>query len=117
MTILHLIKDSVRRKLEASKESAYMSQKLAEIWLDAPTPLDLCGHGWAQSKKAVGFIADVLTRFEFRLSPAAAGHFAGARGHSRFTGGHRQEAQDGKLVQGLPDIKRPPRLRVFSRGW
>ena len=38
---LHLIKTAVRRKLEAGKESAYMSHKLAEIWLDAPTPLDL----------------------------------------------------------------------------
>ncbi len=36
-----LIKDSVRKKLEAGKESAYMSKKLGAIWCDAPLPLDL----------------------------------------------------------------------------
>lgn len=35
------IKDSVRKKLEAGKESAYMSKKLAALWCDAPVPLDL----------------------------------------------------------------------------
>ena len=35
------IKDSVRRKLEAGKESAYLSKKIAEIWCDAPLSLDL----------------------------------------------------------------------------
>ncbi len=38
---LVLIKDSVRKKLEAGKESAYMSKKLAAIWTDAPLKLDL----------------------------------------------------------------------------
>jgi DNA polymerase-1 len=38
---LVLIKDSVRKKLEAGKESAYMSKKLGAIWCDAPLPLDL----------------------------------------------------------------------------
>ena len=35
------VKDSTRRKLEAGKESAYMSKKVAELWLDAPVALDL----------------------------------------------------------------------------
>lgn len=38
---LALIKDSVRKKLEAGKESAYMSKKLAALWLDAPVELEL----------------------------------------------------------------------------
>jgi len=38
---LVLIKESVRKKLEAGKESAYMSKKLGAIWCDAPLPLDL----------------------------------------------------------------------------
>ena len=38
---LVLIKESVRKKLEAGKESAYMSKKLGAIWTDAPLPLDL----------------------------------------------------------------------------
>ncbi len=38
---LPLIKDSVARKLEAGRESAYLSRELAAIWTDAPLPLDL----------------------------------------------------------------------------
>ncbi len=37
---LALIKDSVRTKLEAGKESAYLSKKLAAIWTDAPIKLN-----------------------------------------------------------------------------
>lgn len=36
-----LTKDSVRKKLEAGKDSAYLSKKLAAIWTDAPLKLDL----------------------------------------------------------------------------
>ncbi len=35
------IKDSVRRKLEAGRESAEMSKKVAELWTDAPIELNL----------------------------------------------------------------------------
>jgi DNA polymerase-1 len=35
------IKPTVARKLEAGKESAYMSKKVGEIWCDAPMTLDL----------------------------------------------------------------------------
>lgn len=38
---LDLIKESVRKKLEAGKDLAYLSKKLAAIWTDAPLPLDL----------------------------------------------------------------------------
>lgn len=38
---IDLIKDSVRKKLIIGKESAYMSKKLAEIWIDAPIKLNL----------------------------------------------------------------------------
>lgn len=38
---LMLIKDSVRKKLETGKDSAYLSKKLAALWLDAPIDLDL----------------------------------------------------------------------------
>jgi DNA polymerase-1 len=38
---LDLIKDSLRKKLEAGKDSAYLSKKLAAIWTDAPMKLDL----------------------------------------------------------------------------
>jgi DNA polymerase I len=38
---LVLLKDSVRKKLEAGKDLAYLSKKLAAIWTDAPLKLDL----------------------------------------------------------------------------
>jgi DNA polymerase-1 len=38
---LDLIKDSVRKKLEAGKDLAYLSKKLAAIWTDAPLELNL----------------------------------------------------------------------------
>jgi DNA polymerase-1 len=38
---LDLIKNSVRAKLEAGKDMAYLSKKLAAIWTDAPLDLDL----------------------------------------------------------------------------
>lgn len=59
-----LIKDSVAKKLEAGKESAYMSKKLAAIWLDAPLDLELDrmdGHH-ADPERIQG----VLEQLEFR---------------------------------------------------
>lgn len=38
---LPLIKDALRKKLEAGKESAYLSKQLAAIWTNAPLKLDL----------------------------------------------------------------------------
>jgi DNA polymerase-1 len=38
---LGLIKDSLRKKLEAGKDLAYLSKQLAAIWTDAPLKLDL----------------------------------------------------------------------------
>src|SRR5258708_5595846 len=38
---IDLIKDSLRKKLEAGKDSAYLSKKIAAIWCDAPIKLNL----------------------------------------------------------------------------
>ncbi len=38
---LALIKDSMAKKLEAGKDLAYLSKKLASIWIDAPITLNL----------------------------------------------------------------------------
>ena len=38
---LALIKESTRKKLEAGKDLAYLSKKVASIWTDAPLKLDL----------------------------------------------------------------------------
>lgn len=58
------VKDSLRAKLEAGKDSAYMSKKLAAIWCDAPLTIDLermDGHH-ADPKR----ILELLEKLEFR---------------------------------------------------
>ena len=62
---LALIKDSVRKKLEAGKELAYLSKQLAAIWTDAPIELDLEEvdlHNRVQPAK----LMELLNKLEFR---------------------------------------------------
>lgn len=58
------VKDSVRRKLEEGRASAYLSKTISEIWCDAPVELD-----WAVADvndiDAVK-LKTMLTRLEFR---------------------------------------------------
>ena len=58
------IKDSVRRKLETGKESAYLSKKIAEIWCDAPLSLDLKAMDVHDLDKLR--LKTLLTKLEFR---------------------------------------------------
>lgn len=58
------VKDSVRRKLEAGKESAYLSKKIAEIWCDAPLTLDLEAMDVHDLDKLK--LKALLTKLEFR---------------------------------------------------
>ena len=60
---LEKIKPAVRKKLEAGRENAFMSKKLAEIWLDAPVQLDLNAadiHNFNYSA-----VLDALKKLEF----------------------------------------------------
>lgn len=61
---LVLIKESTRKKLEAGKDLAYLSKKLAAIWTDAPVELDLKELDIAKCDAAA--VRDVLQRLEFR---------------------------------------------------
>lgn len=57
------IKPTVAAKLEAGKDSAYLSKKIAEIWTDAPVELD-----WAAADVNdcdLVKVADILKRLEF----------------------------------------------------
>ncbi len=59
------VREAVRKKLDAGKESAYMSKQLAALWTDAPVPLDLArmdGHVGADATK----IMALLEKLEFR---------------------------------------------------
>lgn len=60
---LDTIKPSVAKKLEAGKESAYVSKKVAEIWCDAPVPVDFTAMDARNLDTAA--LADLLKKFEF----------------------------------------------------
>lgn len=61
---LVLIKDSTRKKLEAGKDLAYLSKKLASIWMDAPLKLDLKEVDGSKCDPLK--VRDILQRLEFR---------------------------------------------------
>jgi len=58
------IKESTRKKLEAGKESAYLSKKVAAIWCDAPLKLDL--EAMDGTKINASALRTLLERLEFR---------------------------------------------------
>ncbi len=61
---LDLIKETTKKKLEAGKESAYLSKKIAAIWTDAPVKLDLESLDMANCNPAN--VREVLQNLEFR---------------------------------------------------
>jgi DNA polymerase-1 len=61
---LPLIKDSLRRKLEAGKDLAYLSKELARIWTDAPIKLDLLEVDGSKAEPTK--ILELLQHLEFR---------------------------------------------------
>ena len=58
------VKDSVRRKLEAGRESAELSKKVAELWLDAPIELNLDDMDVKDLDTRA--LKELLTKLEFR---------------------------------------------------
>jgi DNA polymerase I len=60
---LALLKDSLRKKLEAGKDLAYLSKELARIWTDAPIELDLQAVDGTKADPIK--IKDLLQRLEF----------------------------------------------------
>ncbi len=58
------VKDSLRKKLEAGKDSAMLSKKVAELWLDAPVELDLAAMDVNDLDTAK--LKELLTKLEFR---------------------------------------------------
>lgn len=61
---LVLIKESIRKKLEAGKDLAYMSKKLAAIWTDAPIKLNLKEVDGRQCDPVK--VRDILQQLEFK---------------------------------------------------
>ncbi|MDL2341533.1 MAG: DNA polymerase I [Patescibacteria group bacterium] len=61
---LDLIKESMRKKLVAGKDLAYLSRELARIWTDAPMELDLAAVDGTKADPAA--IQALLQKLEFR---------------------------------------------------
>lgn len=61
---LPLIKESVRKKLETGKDSAYLSRELADIWTNAPMKLDTNEVDGTKADPAA--IQAMLQKLEFR---------------------------------------------------
>ena len=61
---IELINNSIKKKLEVGKDSAYLSKKLAAIWKDAPLKLDLSHVDG--SKCDPKKVREVLEKLEFR---------------------------------------------------
>ena len=61
---LDLLKETMRKKLVAGKDMAYLSRELARIWTDAPTPLDLAAVDG--SKTDAKTLLALLQKLEFR---------------------------------------------------
>jgi DNA polymerase-1 len=79
---LDKIKPSVAAKLEAGKESAYLSKKVARIWCDAPINLDL--ESMDSHRLDTAKLAELLKRLEFhslvRRLPQHMQHVTSAQG-------------------------------------
>ncbi len=58
------IKDTLRKKLEAGKDSAYMSKEIARLWTDAPVKLDF--EAMDAHKLDTKKLNHLLQRLEFR---------------------------------------------------
>lgn len=58
------IKPTLRAKLEAGKKMAYLSHEIAELWTDAPVPLDLAEMDATQLDTAK--LRELLLKLEFR---------------------------------------------------
>lgn len=61
---LDKIRESARKKLEAGKDSAYLSKKIAAIWCDAPLKLNL--EEMDGTRIDVGKLRNLLEKLEFR---------------------------------------------------
>jgi DNA polymerase-1 len=61
---LDLLKETTRKKLEAGKDLAYLSKKLARIWVDAPIKLDLREVDGTKCQPEK--VLELLQKYEFR---------------------------------------------------
>ena len=61
---LVIIKESTRKKLEAGKDSAYLSKDIARLWTDAPVKIDF--DAMDAHKLDTKHLAEILQKLEFK---------------------------------------------------
>jgi len=117
---LALVKDSTRKKLEAGRELAYLSKKLAAIWTDAPLKLDLAAMDGSRAQPDK--IAEILQRLEFRTLARQLPEIMQVSVPTLPTDGNSASLKTGKNVviddpADLKDFKLPDagQLYVYSR--
>jgi len=93
---LGLLKDSMRRKLEAGKDLAYLSKELADIWTNAPIKLDL--EEVDGRKVNPEQIRDLLHKLEFRTLARQLPDIMQVSDDSAETGMHKAKLGIGKNV-------------------
>ena len=116
---LALVKDSVRKKLEAGKDLAYLSKQLARIWTDAPLKLDLAACDGSNANQVK--IAELLQRLEFRslvrqlpeVMHVPANHLPTER-HTTLTVGKHEVIDTSKKLAALT-LQEAPQLYIHSR--
>jgi DNA polymerase-1 len=117
---LALIKESVRKKLEAGRELAYLSKKLGAIWTDAPLKLDL--HEVDGSKVQPEKLLGLMEKLEFRslarqlpeiMQVAVSDHQRASGALALQSGQNTLIDTDEKLEQ--LDLGKPAELYVHSR--
>lgn len=117
---LALLKDTMRKKLEAGKDLAYLSKKLAAIWTDAPLKLDLKEVDGSKIKPEQ--LMALLQKFEFRtlarqlpeiMHVAIADHATATDTPGLATGKNVLIDSDAKLSK--LDLHTPSELYLHSR--
>jgi DNA polymerase I len=109
------IKESLRKKLEAGKDLAYLSKKIAAIWCDAPLKLNLAEMDG--TKIDTGALRTLLEKLEFRsLLRNLPDNMRGQAPQTDTLGGIKLKLPKNVLIdnsQKLKDFKLPDSEQVF----
>jgi len=114
---LDLLKETMRKKLEAGKDLAYLSKELASIWTDAPIKLDLSEVDG--SKVQAEKLLALLQKLEFRslarqlpeiMQVAISDHHAAGNPNADLTGGKNIVVS---AAAQLADVRLPADIPIF----
>ena len=116
---LDLMKNTLAEKLRNGKDLAYLSHKLAEIWLDAPIKLNLEEVDGRKAKPEL--ILEILNKLEFRtlvrqlpeIMQVESGESVSTHGLSNFV--VQKQIIDSQEKLDALDLEKASKLVIFSR--